>query len=181
MTIEESDFIHGLKDRRDAVMTNTPFVRITDSEGNSLIGRVITMDPSSVILHVDVQCPAWTGVDTLEVFINNVYRIPENKNEKFMNPRLTIALDDTYGGLEEGKRWHYSLDIDITDYVDQDSWVVVRVSGHNYTIFPVVFEDVSEDPQDIIDGNVKSGVFPMAITNPVLIDIDGNGSYDPPY
>ncbi len=181
-TIEESDFISGLKDRRDAIMTNTPFIRVTDPDGNNLIGKTITVDPSSVVMHVDIQSPAWAGVDTLEVFINKIYKIPEEQEDKFMNPQIVISLDDTMGGLENDKLWHYVIDVDLSEYVQQDSWVVFRVSGMNYSIFPVVFEDISADPEDIISGNADNeGIFPMAITNAILLDTDGNGRFDPPY
>jgi hypothetical protein len=49
----------------------------------------------------------------------------------------------------------------------RDAWVVVRVDGDK-PLAPVV-------------GDLKRfDVRPLALTNPVFLDVDGNGQYDPP-
>jgi hypothetical protein len=52
-------------------------------------------------------------------------------------------------------------------HVPRDSWVVVRVDG-NEPLAPVVGDRKRFD------------VRPLALTNPVFLDVDGNNKYDPP-
>ena len=49
----------------------------------------------------------------------------------------------------------------------QDGWVVVRVDGDK-VLAPIVGDQRHFD------------VRPLALTNPVLLDVDGNGRYDAP-
>jgi hypothetical protein len=51
--------------------------------------------------------------------------------------------------------------------VARDGWLVVRVDG-NEPLAPVVGDRKRFD------------VRPLAVTNPVFLDVDGNGKYDPP-
>jgi hypothetical protein len=56
--------------------------------------------------------------------------------------------------------------------LDYDSYVAIEVLG-NGTLFPVVQKRLR------IDG-YQRGPLPYALTNPIFIDVDGNGKFDSP-
>jgi hypothetical protein len=64
---------------------------------------------------------------------------------------------------EAPSRFHERFDVTLP----RDSWIVVRVDG-DQPLAPVVGDRKRFD------------VRPLALTNPVFLDIDGNGKYDPP-
>ena len=64
---------------------------------------------------------------------------------------------------KEAVRFHGSFDL----ATRQDGWVVVRVDG-DQVLAPIVGDQKHFD------------VRPLAVTNPVLLDVDGNGRYDAP-
>jgi hypothetical protein len=64
---------------------------------------------------------------------------------------------------EAPSRFHERFDVNVA----HDSWIVVRVDGDK-PLAPVVGDRVRYD------------VRPLALTNPVFLDVDGNGKYDPP-
>ena len=52
-------------------------------------------------------------------------------------------------------------------HVARDAWVVVRVDG-------------DEPLAPVVGDRKRFDVRPLALTNPVFLDVDGNGKYDPP-
>jgi hypothetical protein len=52
-------------------------------------------------------------------------------------------------------------------HVTHDAWVVVRVDG-------------DEPLAPVVGDRKRFDVRPLALTNPVFLDVDGNGKYDPP-
>ena len=56
--------------------------------------------------------------------------------------------------------------------LESDSYIVIEVRG-NKTLYPVVQKRLR------IDGYVR-GPLPYALTNPIFVDIDGNGKFDSP-
>jgi hypothetical protein len=52
-------------------------------------------------------------------------------------------------------------------HVARDGWVVVRVDG-------------DEPLAPVVGDRLRFDVRPLALTNPVFLDVDGNGKYDPP-
>ncbi len=52
-------------------------------------------------------------------------------------------------------------------HVTRDAWVVVRVDG-------------DEPLAPVVGDRKRFDVRPLALTNPVFLDVDGNGKYDPP-
>ena len=52
-------------------------------------------------------------------------------------------------------------------HVPRDAWVVVRVDG-------------DEPLAPVVGDRKRFDVRPLALTNPVFLDVDGNGKYDPP-
>jgi hypothetical protein len=58
---------------RDMVVTNGPFLRVTDASGASLLGRTVLSVDEPVELNVTAITPGWMEIDTIEVFSNETY------------------------------------------------------------------------------------------------------------
>jgi hypothetical protein len=89
-------------------------------------------------------------------------------------PWISVSRARLYMNGEEIKRWDVPETTDVVrlkDFVDvevtRDSYIFARVDG-NKTLFPVV-----GDPK-------RFTVLPLAITNPVFLDVDGKSSWAPP-
>jgi hypothetical protein len=184
---------------RDVIVTNGPFVRLTvDGAG---LGRTVTHTGATPLaVHVDVSAADWTAVDTIEIFANETFDVPSSSPQP-LEPAIcltskmpaparcaqalrTIAFTPA---ISAGKQ---TLALDVTDVtVDQllarvrsgavgrDLWLVARASG-SASLFPTVPQglDGSTAMADVIAGNLSgNGVTPLAFTNPVFVDGDGNG------
>jgi hypothetical protein len=72
--------------------------------------------------------------------------------------------------------------------LEQDTWVVVMVRGRDGVsrpLFPVIPNDIDPDLNetldDLTDGNLGQGGVPaVAFSNPLFLDVNENGQYDPP-
>ena len=56
--------------------------------------------------------------------------------------------------------------------LERDSYLAVEVLGKK-SLYPVI-QSLSKN------GNIEDAALPYALTNPVFIDVDGNGKFDPP-
>jgi hypothetical protein len=90
-------------------------------------------------------------------------------------PWVSVSTVTLYVNGQEAKRWtvppstnsvRFKDGIDVQ--LDRDGWVVARVDGDK-PLSPVVGDQTHFD------------VRPLALTNPVFVDVDGNGVYDPPH
>jgi hypothetical protein len=156
-----------------AITTNAPFVDI--HVGASGIGDTISDTRASVPVDITVKAPSWGAPDTLVVYMNSaiVQTIPLTNGTSFTT---TVMVNPSV-----------------------DSWVVAEVTG-TQNMFPVV-TPIEFPPLDatIIIGALSAGldlkalpiasalkpkrlhtVTPYAITNPIWIDHDGNGTWTPP-
>lgn len=72
--------------------------------------------------------------------------------------------------------------------LETDAWVLVvargtaGVSPALFPVMPALLEpDANTSLENLLDGNVgEGGVLALAVTNPLFVDVDGNGRYDPP-
>jgi predicted metal-dependent phosphoesterase TrpH len=169
------DVIGGIRDHR-AIVTNGPYVDIT--AGGKMIGDTVV--GASVDLTVHVHAAKWAAVDTLILYVNSV---PQ---------KIAIPPDQAT-----------SFSMTITVKPAKDAWVVAEVTGTT-NMFPVV-SPTELPPLDatVIISALTSGTSglgldlsnlpiaqklkpehlhrttPYAITNPIRIDVDGNG-WTPP-
>ena len=74
----------------------------------------------------------------------------------------------------EVKRWKVARGTDPVRFHDswpvtdtRDAWAVVRVDG-------------DEPLAPVVGDRKRFDVRPLALTNPVFLDVDGNGRFDPP-
>jgi hypothetical protein len=89
-------------------------------------------------------------------------------------PWVSVSEVTIYVDGQEAERWKVPPSTDVVRFrgtraldVPHDAWVVARVDGDK-PLSPVV-----GDPK-------RFDVHPLALTNPVFLDVDGNGRYDPP-
>jgi hypothetical protein len=167
------DVIDAVREHH-AITTNAPFLEMT--VGDRMIGDTASVPGGSVDVVLRVRAPSWAKVDRLVVYANSA-----------------IVADQAIPA-SQGTDYRARVRLDLT----RDSWVVAEVTGSG-SMFPVVSPtefppldatviikalsiglDLSTLP---LTSNLKPEhlhfTTPYAITNPIWIDVDGNG-WTPP-
>lgn len=149
---------------------------------------------SDVVLTAIISTPVWAEVDTVEFFINNQ---PELTTSPPASPRYGVCADARINAGDTG--WS-EIDVvvdasvpgasrtDITatlllEDVTEDTWIVAVASGTDGVskpLFPMLPADLHPGSNatlaDLTDGNLGEGGVPaFAFTNPLFVDVDGNG------
>lgn len=189
--------------------SNAPFLRVTvEGDGGATAGlglgapRLVAAMSHAATLHLTVQSPAWAEFDTVEVFANAVplqmsdknlhdVEVPRYEAEPTLVLRAgpdfevrTVVVDPT---VPEARRLEAAVDIPLV--LEADTWVVVLVKGTDGVsrpIWPMNPQDLAHEGNatldDLTDGNLGEGGNPaLAFSNPLFIDVDGNGRFDPPH
>jgi hypothetical protein len=144
--IDAEALIGALKRRREALLTNGPFVRV--AVAGKGMGQTAPAPRGRARLDVEIEAAPWIDVKRIEIFINGSRRgkplpvPPSNKPLRFS------------GGIDL--------------HVERDAYVVVMVSG-DVPLSPVLATDQGQPPAT-----------PLAITNPIYLDRDGDGRFTPP-
>ena len=149
--IDHLELVHASEQGR-IVMSNGPFLEVAAHETGKtetvVSGQDLKATSGKVTLKVRVQCPNWLDIDTLFVLVNGrKHAVHDYTREK--NPDLFR------GGVVKFER---SLEIDLKS----DAHLVV-VTG-----------DVGGDLTEIY-GKEMGKAQPAAMTNPIFVDVDGNG------
>jgi hypothetical protein len=190
------------------VASNAPFLRLTiagDAGATAGLGvaepKLVAATSHAATLHLNVQSPAWAEFDTVELFANSVpLQMPDENQHGVQVPRyeaeptLVLRAGQDFEvrnvvvdpAVPDARR--LEADIDIPLSVEQDTWVVVLVKGTDGIsppIWPMNPQDLVPDSNatldDLTDGNLGEGGNPaLAFSNPLFIDVDGNGRFDPP-
>ena len=187
----------------------SPFLRATltaESTGDNgglahNLPNLVSTTDGRAIFHLEMQSPLWVEFDTVELFINNVPVPFDDDGDPATPPQYQASPDVS---LEAGVDFvvqeqvddpdipgagHYEAALDYTlEGLVQDTWIVALVRGMDgvsMPLFPVVPNDLEEetnaDLADLLDGNLgQAGMMALSYTNPLFIDVDGNGLYDPP-
>ena len=181
-----------------AMFTNGPYVEAwlqTVDGGMAALGEELQPGvDEAYTLHVRVQSPSWAAFDRIEVFKDQVY-------DRQPNPPYVCGLDpcdsgkvcwegacvadlfapsegmdvdpqlvDAEGG---GQRYEITETFDLTSA--EDGWVVVRVRGSS-PLFPVLPNQVGwADGADPVTDPPARGVPALAMTNPIYVDVGGDG------
>lgn len=62
------DVVRALRQVRDVILTDGPFVRVETLDGRSAIGRTVAPEPDGTVsLRVRVESPSWSAADVLEI------------------------------------------------------------------------------------------------------------------
>jgi hypothetical protein len=133
------------------VMTSGPFLEVravADGAGEAGPGESLEAADGRVTLHVRVQCPNWFDVDRVQVFVNG---------------RPEPALNFTR--RERGERFS-------RDTVRFEHAIPVRLESDAHLVVATVGE---ESALGMVMGPDKAAKKPIAVANPIFVDVDGNG------
>jgi len=187
----------------------SPFLRATlqatsTGETGALDGvlpRTISTTDGSATFRLEMQSPVWVEFDAVELYMNNVPLAVDDDGDPATPPQYKASPDVT---LQAGVDFtiqevvdnpgipgasHYEAAVDyVLAGLAQDTWIVALVRGTDGVsspLFPVVPNDLGPEANaslaDLLDGNLgEDGMMALAFTNPLFLDVDGNGVYDPP-
>lgn len=133
------------------LMSNGPFLEATfnsDSAKAATYGDDIQAKNGHVTIDVKVQCPDWLDVDTVFVLVNGV-----------KSPQLSFTRDEHADAFGDGT---VKFEKQLSATLKEDAHLIV-VTGHRTEIIGDV------------EGPSWGRSHPAAVTNPVFVDVDGNG------
>ncbi len=150
----------------------------------------------SATVTIDIQSPDWAEFDMVEYYINSETIVDPN-GRAGLNPLYRICPDVVQtDGVEftvssvpvNGKARLEATSTLALAGLTEDTWVIALVRGIDdisCPLFPIVAQSL--DPNvNLTLADLKScdagdlGATALAFTNPLFIDVDGNGVYDPP-
>jgi hypothetical protein len=177
--IEPAEVARNLRAGK-ALPTYGPFVEVT--VGGQGPGATVAAK-GKVDVRVKVQTASWFGIDRVELYVNG--RVVQAEDLQVAASAL-VDLDKTW----------------TIDVPARDSWVIVKVLGtqEGHEMRPVYLDVPFGELQlprvaSVAFSNLALAaqffppparvpdfypVFPLAVSNPVFIDTDGNGKYDAP-
>jgi len=115
-------------------------------------GDSFTAEGGKVDIWLKVQSAPWVSVNEVRLIING--------ERKIIFPVKT--QENVIQKFEEG----------ISLKLDKDSYIAVEVLGKK-SLYPVL-------QRTSRSGLLEDAILPYALTNPVFVDVDGNGKFDPP-
>jgi hypothetical protein len=148
--VEIPAVVESLKTGRSFV-TNGPIVELTVND-RYLPGDTLSAVEGEVEIEIEVSAAPWISVDEVRVIVNR---------------RIThvLPVEAAPGAIQ---RLQQDLRLELAD----DAFIVIEVRGQG-GLYPVV-QATSES------GLQADAVTSYALTNPVFVDVDGNGRFDPP-
>lgn len=186
-----------------AIATNGPFlnviaVGVEDRQAGLAFGQsnlLLASDGGATLL-VNVRSPSWAPFDEIAVYVSTV---PVPADDGTPVPRYAVSPTRTlHAGTDfqvrevevaEGDATATRLETDVQISVpsERDAWVVVTVKGNDGVsppLWPMNPHDLDRESNQTLaqltDGNLGEGGQPaFAFTNPIYLDVDGNGQFDP--
>lgn len=137
--------------RGQLVMTNGPFLEVTAEAGGNRAagpGDDLRAADGKVALRVRVQCPNWFDVDRVQLFVNG------RPAGSFNFTRRSHGELFSRGPV----RFNHRFDVPL----ENDAHLVVATIGEESALGVVMGPDHAADK-------------PVAVANPIFIDVDGNG------
>ncbi|MBM4270007.1 MAG: carboxypeptidase regulatory-like domain-containing protein [Deltaproteobacteria bacterium] len=181
----------------------------TASTGGLELGlpTTIATTDGSVDVTVEIQSPIWAEFDTVEFYVNSVTDqtvVQENVGDPMVDPidvasytvtpdfvhtagtEFTVTPVVVYGMIPGASRLEATTTLNLSG-LTEDVWIVAIVRGTDgvsQPTFPVIPFNLNTGSNltlaDLIDGNLNEGGVPtLAYTNPVFVDVDGDG-WTPP-
>lgn len=132
--------------------SNGPLVDVRVNRKYTL-GDTFTDKDGKVAVRIRVQRAPWVSASEIRLIVNG-----EIDRSIPLEGKLAEQLDFT---------------IKETVNLTRDSYIVVEIVGHQ-SLFPVMQRSSSS-------GLNRNATLPYALTNPVFVDVDGNGSFDAPW
>ena len=146
------DVVHAAE-RGNLIMSSGPFLEVklragSGSKTEAIPGEEISARSGTAILKVRVQCPNWFDVDRVQVFLNG--RPSEELN--FTRRSHPAQFSDAT----------VKFDQEIPLRLERDSHAIVAAIGEQSKLGPVMGPEHAEDR-------------PVAVSNPIFVDVDGGG------
>lgn len=187
-----------------STMTNTPWLRVrVKSDAGASAGlefkdrygtsrRPLPAASGTVGVGVEVRSPLWAPYDQILVFVNGetVAHDDGSRGYSLCAPAHELNLAD--GGFTRAqvtapaaidvKRFETAATVTV-QHPGADFWVVVMARGtpgDSPTMFPVYAEDFDDGADNVVGTVDDVGLRALAVSNPIYVDVDGNGRFDPP-
>jgi hypothetical protein len=150
------------------VATTGPYIEFTlrDPRGErARIGETLVPTRSRVVLEVRVLASNWIPVEEVRVIANGRV-LPELVFDQSSSPAVRSAPSKPWGSDGAAvQRFHHRVSLRL----EEDSWLMVEAGA------PL---DPWPEPDAFADAIVP-GLVPLAFTNPIFVDLDGDG-FDAP-
>ena len=147
--VDEKALVAALKKGR-AFVSNGPVVAVK-ANGKATFGDHVAVKKGRVALDITVTGAPWLDVSEVRVVVNGERRAP-------------LPLEGADGRTVKF-RDRVTVDMPV------DGWIAVEVLGGR-TLFPMI-------QQRSGDGTPEEAARPYALTNPILVDANGDGRSDP--
>jgi hypothetical protein len=148
--LDRDAFLLALKKGRSFV-TNGPIISLKVN-GPFTSGDLVKAPDGKVEVRLEARSAPWVAIDEVRLVFNGKRRIIFPVQAK------------------DGDIIKFEQAISLT--LAQDTYICMEAFGRK-TLFPVL-QDISSS------GSLQDGTLPYALTNPVFVDVDGNGRFDPP-
>lgn len=135
-----------------AFASTGPFIELKIND-SATFGDCLSLKPGPVNFKLRVWGPPWLQVDEVRIIFNGERCLILPLQGKIPS---VVKMDEAFS-------WQ----------MEKDTAVVAEVIGKK-SLFPLL-----QQPSD--SGLLRDAVLPYAITNPVFLDFDGNGKFDPPW
>lgn len=148
--LDTDTLLRAMKKGRSFI-SNGPVVQFTVNR-QYLPGDSFTVRDGTLDIWIKVQSAPWVSVDEVRVIING-------------ERKITLPVK---ASREQILKFQDKISLNIK----HDSYIAIEVVGKE-TLFPVVQRRLKIDGYD-------SRPLPYALTNPIFVDVDGNGKFDSP-
>ncbi len=172
-TFDTHHFVQAVNQGR-AIGTNGPFLRVEAMNANGdvvSLGDTLETHGESVTFAIVIEAPEWVEVNRLEMVVNSEEVVGEVGvfETAPVVPTETVPIELSADDLEviaQGAHSHrrYRTTIEIDVAIDEDAYVVFFVHG-DQGMYPVLPDNET---------------LPLAFTNPIYLDSDGQGYSAPP-
>ncbi len=132
-------------------LSNGPIIDYTINQTH-IPGDSFTAKDGKAAVQIQVQCTPWISISEVRLIINGERKI------------ILPVTADSESIIQ------FSEEIGLT--LSEDSYIAVEVLGKQ-SLFPVLQARSSS-------GLLENATLPYALTNPIFIDVDGNGQFDAP-
>ena len=132
-------------------LSNGPIIDYTINQAY-IPGDSFTAKDGKVTVGIQVQCTPWVSISEVRLIING-------------ERKLILSVPANSESIIQ-----FSEEIGLT--LSEDSYIAVEVLGKQ-SLFPVLQSRSST-------GLLENTTLPYALTNPIFIDVDGNGQFDSP-
>ncbi len=148
--IDTIEMVHQ-SERGHVVMTNGPFLEVTATSGDktAIAGDDLAAEDGKVTLAVKVQCPNWFDINRVQVLING--RLSDDHH---FTRRTTPDRFSSDGAV----KFEQTLEVEL----EEDAHLIVATIGDDLKL-------------GVVMGDERGEKAPVALTNPIFVDIDGDG------